>query len=81
MSDHKSEIEAREEIVRRAAKALSEHFENVRIFCNSTVPGEDKVNYFFSYGTGNWFAQYGQVVDWVTRMDESSRVDTRPENQ
>jgi len=68
--------ESQEEVVKRAAASLHEHFDNVRIFVSSVVPGDD-ISRFYSFGLGNWFAQYGQVQDWIVSSNEQTRIGQR----
>lgn len=55
---------------------LSEHFDSVRILCTKHENGQTK-NY--TIGAGNWYAQIGQVREWVTIDDERVRDHARGE--
>ena len=63
------EAKADLKLVEDAANALGEHFETVQIFTtrheSGTLDGTSNVN----IGVGNWFARYGQVIDWIKRKD------------
>ncbi len=55
-------------IVQSHCAQLAEHFDNVQIFV--TKMGEDgTVN--CHYGSGNWFARYGQIKYWVKKEENS----------
>jgi len=74
-----SNKEKRSVVVEQALDIISEHFDNVQIFCN-TVEGGDTFRIF--KGRGNVYARRGQVEEWldgeqsqsnkeaVDRMDE-----------
>lgn len=60
------------ERLRDAANALGEHFDTVQILVTRHEEGETgTVN--ASWGTGNWFARFGQVREWVIKSEERSR--------
>ena len=52
--------------VRKAVADLGEHFETVRIFVSVHHPGSTTSNTeTHTYGSGNAYAQFGQVLTWV----------------
>lgn len=59
-------------IVERACAQLSEHFSSVRIFV-TRHDGEKDASGAFSYGKGNYYAQEGQIKEWVEMKIEQSR--------
>lgn len=61
-------------IIMDAASRLSEHFDSVRIFCTKHGRGQTK-NY--TTGSGNYYAQVGQVREWVTIDEEYVRDNAR----
>jgi hypothetical protein len=67
--------------VKEAAQLLAEHFDSVQIFVSrheqTTHGGTININ----YGTGNWFARYGQINNWLTREDEYERINSRRKNE
>lgn len=67
--------------VRKHAVELGEHFDAVQIFCSrheaGTLDGTISVN----LGSGNWYARFGQVVDWTIKNDERVRLAERKDNQ
>lgn len=56
------QIDRDEEILRKALGMLGEEFDSVQVFC-TRHDGEGTLN--VTRGTGNWFARWGQVVQWV----------------
>lgn len=67
--------EADEQRVKEAVDLLSEHFDNVQIFCNSYKSGG--MTSVFAKGHGNWFARIGQIRYWLIRDDEDTRMEQR----
>lgn len=53
-------------ILTNAVAALSEHFDNVRIFASRTAHGHTET---FTAGAGNFMAQIGQVERWRQRIE------------
>lgn len=66
-------------LVQKAAADLGEHFESVRIFVS--WPHEDKAHVTKTYddGTGNWYASYGQIRQWILMEEERMRAAARKE--
>ena len=65
-------------IMQKHLNFLSEHFDTVQIFIthhNSTTDEYGTMN--MTVGTGNWLARYGQVKDWINRVDEVARHEKR----
>lgn len=62
--------------VKKAAEALGEHFDSVQIFANR-VDAEGTIS--LSHGCGNWFARYGQIVEWRVKNDEEAKEGVRRE--
>ena len=70
----------REEIdkcVERFLHEIGEHTQSARVFL--TYPTEDGKPHYAGYtnGCGNFFAQKGQITDWVIRQEEYVREDAR----
>lgn len=61
-----------EEIVERHAAQLGEHFDSVRIFV-TRHRGEDANTVSYEYGLGNFYAQLGQVSEWLAMQDQFQR--------
>jgi hypothetical protein len=54
------------ELLKRAALALSEHFDSVQIFATRKTQ-DGTVN--CRWGTGDWFARYGHCRLWCMRAE------------
>lgn len=66
------------ERLRDACDRLAAHFETVQIFATrANKGGEDGSTLMFNQGSGNYFARYGQVKDWIIREEEVSRSQVR----
>lgn len=66
------------ELLKRHAAALAEHFTSVQIFCTRDADEEKEGGTVrCESGTGNWFARYGQVRNWITYQEEAERVHAR----
>ncbi len=72
MSDQKD----MEEMVKRRCHELSEHFDTVRIFV-TRHRGEDATTEGYSSGVGNFYAQRGQISEWLVKQDEFERLDAK----
>lgn len=57
--------------VKQAADLLIEHFDSVRIFV--TKHGSDDSTSCFEIGRGNFYAQFGQVTEWLSIQDQYQR--------
>lgn len=64
-------------IVKSAIDRLGEHFCTCQIFVTRHQPESDGATMNLAYGSGNWFARYGQVKEWIVRRDEESRQTQR----
>lgn len=62
--------------VRKHLEALSVHFDNVQIFASRVDLTEEKT-VGVALGAGNWYARHGQVLEWLTKCNESSRIEER----
>ena len=74
MSDETEKVEndALLDRMDKAALDLKEHFDSVTIFC--TLHRDDTKNTtHMTVGKGNWYARFGQVVEWVISQDQKSR--------
>lgn len=67
--DEKKQIE---EIVDLHVAQLGEHFDSVRIFV-TRHRGQDQSTASYDSGSGNFFAQLGQVGEWVAINDQFQR--------
>ncbi len=66
-------------ILARNADQLSEHFDTVQIFATKYEPGDDGFALSITEARGSWFARYGQVREWVVKIEERSRLDVHEE--
>lgn len=58
--------------IEKAAAELKEHCDSVRIFC--TLHRDDtKETTFLDVGKGNFYAQHGQIQEWLTVQDQRTR--------
>ena len=55
---------------------LGEHCDSVRIFVTHHRGGEE-TTYACTLGAGNYYAQLGQVKQWLEAQDEDNRDDVR----
>lgn len=53
-----------------ALQALSEHFDAVQIFATITDPDGTRTH---EVGSGNWYARYGHVKEWVVKQEAVAR--------
>lgn len=64
--------------VMQHVEALGEHFEMVHIFCSRHSPTDKPPTMAVNRGSGNWFARYGQIKEWVLYEDERIKLCARP---
>jgi uncharacterized protein YehS (DUF1456 family) len=65
-------------LLQKHAAALSEHFDSVQIFVTRL---EANATRCFVHGEGNWYARYGQVIDWIKREDEHGYQEIRKDQE
>lgn len=70
----KAELDRLDQLVKAHANQLSEHFDAVQIFANKHT-GDEEGTARVSWGTGNWYARYGHVHEWLVRQRERSRIE------
>jgi hypothetical protein len=76
MSDWQLEKERVVQLVREATTRLSEHVDSVRILV--TLHAEDGESTFsFDFGAGNFYAQRGQIAEWLVIQKEREREEVR----
>lgn len=51
--------------LREAVAVLGEHFDCVQIFANRYEEGGDGNTTRYNTGTGNWYARFGHIAEWV----------------
>lgn len=66
------ELSAGEIKVMIAIAKLAEHFDSVRVFV-SLHNGGDQDTQCYTNGAGNFYAQLGQVKEWVAIQDQHAR--------
>lgn len=66
-------------ILQSVVARLSEHFDTVQVFTTKRSNSSDGTENC-QWGSGNWFARYGQVKQWVIKQDEDFREDVRKSN-
>jgi hypothetical protein len=64
-------------LVGKHASELSEFFDSCRIFVSWPHADDAHRTLTFDSGRGNWFAQYGQIRQWVIAEDELLRKSVR----
>ena len=68
------------DMLKRHSEQLSEHFDCVQIFACRHIPAELNGTRIANYGSGNWYARYGQVKHWVIEHEEQTRESLRRDN-
>jgi hypothetical protein len=63
--------------VKSAINTLSEHFDTVQIFCTRHEAGELDGTITAQFGSGNWYARYGQVQEWINIQQENAAIKAR----
>ena len=61
------------EIVDRAASQLSEHFDSVLILVTKNTEDGNGNTAGYEAGRGNFYAQLGQVREWLAMQDQYQR--------
>jgi hypothetical protein len=64
--------EADQRLVDNAKESLLEHFDSVRIFV-SRHNGEQDETASYETGGGNFYAQLGQIHEWLSIQDQFQR--------
>lgn len=76
--DERAESDMR--IVRSHVTQLAEHFDTIQVFCTRHMETELGGTIVLHLGSGNWFARYGGVREWVIKQEESMRITERNED-
>ena len=69
------------ERINQCLQHLGEHFDSVHIFATRDETGEKGGTITIQKGVGNWYARYGQIVEWITCESEQSRIKIRNNQQ
>lgn len=56
------------ELVKFHTRELMKHFDSVQFF-GTLIDPNDGATDAIDHGAGNWYARYGQVVDWLTATE------------
>lgn len=59
--------------VQKCLNELGEYFDSVQIFTTRYESETEGGTVNVAMGTGNWFARYGQVQDWIIKKEEETR--------
>lgn len=59
-------------LVDQKASELAEHFDPVRIFVTRHNGGDEKTQ-SIERGKGNFYAQFGQITEWLSIQDQFQR--------
>jgi hypothetical protein len=60
-------------LVSRHAEQLGEHFDSVQIFVTGSHADGDGTTRCITRGSGNWYASYGAILEWVIAQDQRTR--------
>lgn len=74
--DQENDADSLHEMIKTAAAQLGEHFDSVQIISTKQY-GETDEYVRFAAGSGNYYACYGSVKEWVECMEEKSRNSQR----
>lgn len=78
MSDQK-DIDV--ERVQKSIDTLGEFYGAVQIFVSRDSDDGDGGTINLTRGTGNWFARYGHVKNWINEVEENTRDEARRRNE
>lgn len=70
--DSKSDGIKELKLLEKHINQLGEHFDTIQIFVTKYVENKETFNIFS--GTGNYFARYGQIEQWVNRQKTGSLI-------
>lgn len=65
-------------LIEETVDNLSQHFDTVHVLA-TRYEGSDTLN--ISKGSGNWYARYGQMREWLLKADEQTKIGTRKCNE
>lgn len=75
-----NEAERLQKMVNDAALKLSDHFDSVRIFVTMPSVSEGCATACYSVGEGNFYAQQGQIVEWLQRQTARVWIDEKKDS-
>lgn len=67
-------------MIQQHVDALGEHFDTVQIFVSRHDMAVEEGTISANRGSGNWFARFGQVREWLVKQDERARQISREED-
>lgn len=73
--------EAQVKILNDCLDKLGEFYDSVHIFATRHEPENEGQTLSSNKGRGNWFSRYGQVREWLIREEETTRINTRKDNE
>lgn len=62
------------ELLDKHLAQISEHFDTVQIFVTKHTPATERTGGRV-LGSGNWFARYGQIMEWVAGVEEGMHLE------
>jgi hypothetical protein len=65
-------------VLDKAIETVGEHWDTVHIFVTRHDDAKKETTKGYR-GTGNWFARYGQIREWVAKEEERMRCNMRAE--
>lgn len=69
------------QLLKNHLEQLGEHFDSVQIFATRHEHGTLDGTVTVQLGTGNWYARYGQIHEWLIKNDESARHAARKSDE
>lgn len=67
-------------MVEKAVNELGDHFDSVQIFVSRYDSGQEDGTVNINIGVGNWYARYGQVMEWCIKQEERTRKHIQKED-
>lgn len=62
------------QLLEQAIQLIGEHFDTVHIFVTRHEPEIEDGTVHCQKGTGNWFARYGSIKEWVIREEHLMKM-------
>jgi len=72
-----NDVKISEGVLERAINALGEQFSTVQVIATYETDGDTTM---FHHGTGNYYARYGSVKEWVAMQEERFKEDEDEED-
>ena len=74
--DHERVLQGR---VQAVADQLGKDFDAVQVLASKVDADGNTIT--IAVGTGNWYARYGQIRDWLVTHEEHTRVGVRRQTE